>query len=387
MKVAIVHDYLTQRGGAERVVLSLLRAFPGADLYTSVYDPDGTYPEFRDVEVRTSFLQRLPHRGDAFRALLPLYPLAFGRMRLEGHDLVVSSSSGWAHGVRAPGALHLCYCHTPPRFLHQTDRYLARGVAPGVLRPALGPVLAALRRWDRTAATRPDAYVANSRAVADRIRTAYGREAELVHPPVDVERVVPGPPPGPDAPYLVVARLLPYKRTDLAVRVCTERRSPLVVVGDGPERRRLEALAGPGVRFLRGVSDDELLELLRSCRALIQPGEEDFGIAPLEANAAGRPTVAYRGGGALETVRDGETGVLFDAQTPEALSRALDRLEAGTWAPQRLRVHAEGFSEAAFVEGLWRVVRGGRGRPGPAPTGARPRRRRERVRGSWVPCL
>lgn len=354
MRVAIVHDYLTQRGGAERVVLALLRAFPGADLYTSVYDPPGTYPEFAAHDVRTTALQRLPHEGPAFRRLLPLYPIAFSSLRLRGYDLVVSSSSGWAHAVRAPGAAHLVYCYTPPRFLHQTDRYLAEGgVVPAPLRPLLPPVLAGLRRWDRWAARRPDAYVAISGGVAERIRDVYRRRAEVVHPPVDVARIAPADgPPAPDAPYVVLARLLPYKRVDLAVRVCTERALPLVVVGDGPERARLEAMAGPSVRFLRDLQDEELAELLRSCRGLIQCGEEDFGLAPLEANAAGRPAVAYGAGGALETVREGQTGVLFSVQTPEALAAALDRLETTTCDPAALRRHAEGFGEERFRRAL-----------------------------------
>lgn len=363
MRVAIVHDYLTQRGGAERVVLSLLRAFPRADLYTSVYDPRGTYPDFEAHEVRTTFLQRLPHSGPAFRRLLPLYPVAFGSLRLRGYDLVVSSSSGWAHGVRARGAVHLCYCYTPPRFLHQTDRYLTEGVVGGPLRTALAPVLSVLRRWDRAAARRPDAYVAVSRSVAARVRANYGREADIVHPPVDVGRIEPAEaPPALGAPYLVLARLLPYKRVDLAVRVCTERGLPLIVVGDGPERARLGALAGPTVRFLRGVGDEELAELLRSCRALIQCGEEDFGLAPLEANAAGRPAVAYGAGGALENVRDGVTGVHFPDQTPEALGSALNRLERLEWDAGVLRAHAESFGEDVFAERVREIVRRRTGR-------------------------
>lgn len=359
MRVAVVHDDLTQRGGAERVVVALRRLFPEADLYTSVLSPDETFPELARADVRTSFLQRLPHHGPWARRLLPLYPLAFGRMVPRGYHLVVSSSSRFAHGVRAPGALHVCYCHSPARWLyHQREEYLAdERLVPRPLRPALAPVLGVLRRWDRRAARRPDVYVANSRATANRIRELYGREAEIVHPPVEVDRIsMADAPPRASDPYLVVSRLLPYKRVDLAVRVCSERGIPLVVIGDGPERPHLETLAGPSVRFVPRVSDPELVGYLRSCRALIQCGEEDFGIAPLEANAAGRPVVAFARGGALETVRDGETGVLFDAQTPEALSAALDRLRAGAWPAGRLREHAERFGEDVFGRRLMEVV-------------------------------
>lgn len=348
MKVALVHDDLTQRGGAEQVVLSLLRLFREAHLYTSVYDPGGTFPEFREHEIRTTFLQRLPGRGPAARRLLPLYPLAFDSLVLRGYDLVISSSSRFAHGTRTDGAVHLCYCHAPARFLYQPERYLVDGgPAPRWVRPALRPVLAAMRRWDRVAAARPDVYVANSRAVAARIRASYGREAKVIHPPVSMDGIVPANG-TPGEFFLAVARLLPYKRLDLAVRVCTERRAPLVVVGDGPDRNRLEALAGETVRFVGTLSRPLLRHILRRCRALLQPGEEDFGIVPLEANAAGRPVVAYAAGGARETVVDGSTGVLFGEQTPESLASALDRLKALDFSSDDLRTHAESFGEERF---------------------------------------
>lgn len=357
MKVAVVHDDLTQRGGAEQVVLSLLRLFPDADLYTSLYDPDGTFPEFRRHDVRTTFMQRLPGRPKDARRLLPLYPKAFDRLALRGYELVVSSSSRFAHGTRVEGGVHVCYCHAPARFLYEPDRYLVDGgPAPRWTRPGLRPVLAALRRWDQAAARRPDAYVANSRAVAERIRSCYGREAAVVHPPVDLDGIVPTDGTPGDF-YLVVARLLPYKRIDLAVRVCTERGLSLVVVGEGPDRRRLEAMAGDSVRFVGRLSGPMLRHTLRRCRALIQPGEEDFGIVPLEANAAGRPAVAFAAGGALETVSHGHTGLLFSEPAPESLSEALSDLEALDWPPLRLRRHAESFGEARFHAELLDVVR------------------------------
>lgn len=359
-RVAIVHDYLTQRGGAERVVLSLLRMFPDADLYTSVYDADGTYPEFRAHEVRTTWLQRLPHRGSWARALLPLYPLAFGSLRLEGYDLVISSSSGFAHGVRAPGARHVVYCYTPPRFLHQTATYLGRTGSPLTRRAgtALGPLLAALRRWDRRAATTPDAYVAISSVARARIAETYGRDSQIVHPPVEVDRIrPPAAPPGAEPFYLAVARLLPYKRVDLAVAACRAAGRRLVIIGDGPCSSELRALAvGADVEFRHAVSDDELNELLAGCEALFQLGSEDFGIAPLEANAAGRPAIAFAAGGALETIVDGVTGVLVETQSVEAVVAAMQKVEARRWDAALMRQHARWFGEARFHEELHRAL-------------------------------
>jgi glycosyltransferase involved in cell wall biosynthesis len=358
LRVAIVHDYLTQRGGAERVVLSLHRLFPDAPIFTSVYDADGTYGEFRTAEVHWTFLQRLPHHGRAVRALLPLYPFAFSR-RLEGYDVVISSSSGWAHGVTAPDGVHICYCHTPARWLYQTDRYLVEGSpVPRWARPVLGPVLSGLRRWDRSASRHPDAYVANSRVTADRIQFIYGRPARVVHPAIEYElwATPAGPPPVEQPYYLVCSRLLPYKRVDLAIEACQQRGARLVIVGQGPAWGTLRELAGPLVEFRPGVSDLELAALRQGCIAQITSGEEDFGLAPLEANAAGRPVAVYAVGGALETVVDERTGVLFHQPDAGSLAAALDRIERTVWDSDAIRRHACGFREDRFHEGLLAVV-------------------------------
>lgn len=361
MRVAIVHDFLTQRGGAERVVLAMHRLFPNAPIFTSVYDPDGTFPEFREADIRTTALQHLPHRGNKVRALLPLYPRTFGRMRLRGYDAVISSSSHFAHGVKVEGGHHLVYCYTPPRWLYRTDTYLAEGgPLPRGARRLTRPILSAIRRWDQRAAARPHTYVAISKGIAWRIRRVYGRHSEVLYPPVDVARfpiTAAGWPRGrDDGFYLVVARLLPYKRIDLAVQAASARGARLVVVGEGPARRELEKLAGPTVTFANRVPESQLLGLYSQCRALIQCGEEDFGIALLEANAAGRPVAAYSAGGALETVVDGETGVLFRRQTVEALGEALDRLERADWSPVDLRRHAHRFDEARFADELHALI-------------------------------
>jgi glycosyltransferase involved in cell wall biosynthesis len=384
MKVAIVHDYLTQRGGAERVVLSLHRLFPDAPIFTAIYEPTSTFPEFAECEIRTSVLQRVPHRFMSGRALLPLYPIAFDTFRLRGYDLVISSSSGFAHGVRAGTAAHLCYCYTPPRFLYRTPRYLESvGRLGTVAGYALAPVLAALRQWDARASRRPDSYVAVSHVAAARVRALYGRACPVVYPPVHFPSL---PLPGSDPPprirhlatgpfVLVVSRLLPYKRVDLAIEACASVGARLVVVGTGPMDRELRACAvrrssgAPGsfgVEFLTTADERELGWLLANCTAVVQAGEEDLGLVPLEANAASRPAVAFAAGGALETVADGTTGILFAEQTPDSLAKGLHAVEERAWDQSVLRAQAERFSETAFHDGIRATVEelfGGGGSP------------------------
>lgn len=345
MRVALVHDYLTQRGGAERVVLALHRLFPDAPIYTSVWDPDRTFREFRSATVHTSVLQRLPPQG--FRWWLPFYPLVFEHFDLDDYDLVISSSSGWAHGARTAGR-HVVYCHNPARWLYQQAAYFADGgPAPMWTAKVLLPLLGALRRWDSFVARRPTTYIANSHVVAGRIARIYRRTAAVVHPPVDLDRMA-RVRRGLARHYLVVARLLPYKRVDLALQACARRNAPVVVVGDGPARAALERSAPSCATFVGRVDDATLTELYGGARALIHAGEEDFGIVPLEAMAAGVPVVAYAAGGALETMIDGVTGALFDAQDEPSLSAALDRLESMRWDPTVLRARASEFSEERF---------------------------------------
>jgi glycosyltransferase involved in cell wall biosynthesis len=343
VKVALVHDYLTEMGGAERVVLALTRIFPDAPLYTSVYDL-GACPEFADRDVQTTFMQRLTRRKSITKGLFPLFPAAFRRLDLSGFDLVISSSSGFAHHVRVPeGARHVCYCHNPPRFLWQPVDYFR---ARRALRLLLFPALRQLRRLDLEAAQRVHAYVANSATVAARIQATYGREAEVIHPPVDTARFELTD--ERSGRFLVVSRLLAYKRIDLAVDAATRFGLPLDVIGDGPERWRLEHSAGPSVRFLGRCSDEVVRHALARCAALVLPGTEDFGLTPIEAQACGRPVVAFAAGGALETVRDGETGFLFSEQTRDALATAMRRAAAHPLGAERLRAAAGNFDTAAF---------------------------------------
>lgn len=343
---AIVHDYLNQRGGAERVVLAMAAAYPNAPIYTSLYRPESTFDGFRHREVRTSWLDRLPV-DESFRTLLPLYPAAMRDLGPIEEDVVLSSSSGWAHAVRtAPGSLHIVYCHTPARWLYRGDEYFQRRARRA---QALGP----LRRWDRRAARRPDRYIANARDTADRIRMAYGIEADVVHPPVDTRRFRPRPR---GQRLLVVSRLLVYKRIDLIIEAAHQLGIGLDVVGTGPDLERLQALAGPDTTFHGRVEDTGVTEMMENCRTFCFPGHEDFGIAPVEANAAGKPVVAFGAGGALETMSDGDTAVFFESQTVEAVVAAIRAADDLDTAPEVCAANAARFSQAAFELRLRRVV-------------------------------
>jgi glycosyltransferase involved in cell wall biosynthesis len=355
LRVALVHDWLNQMGGAENVLEELVALFPGAPVYTSMYDRAHMPDAYRRWPIRTTFMQHLPGVTTHHQAYLPAYPLAFGATDLSGFDLVLSNKSAFCHGVRtARGgrrALHVCYCLTPTRFLWLFDQYREREQVGGALSAALQPLLALLRRWDYRAAQRVDAFVAISSAVQERIRRIYHRESVVIHPPVDTEYFTPAAadvaPPG---DYdLIVSRLVPYKRIDLAVKAFTrlgDRR--LVIVGEGRDLAALQAQAGPNVTFLGRQSRERVRELLRGCRAFIFPGLEDFGIAPVEALAVGRPVVAFAGGGALDTVIPGATGELFPEQSVESLIAALRRLDAAVCDPAACRAQAERFSRAAF---------------------------------------
>jgi glycosyltransferase involved in cell wall biosynthesis len=354
--VALVHDYLTQRGGAERVVLTLARAFPGAPLYTSFYDPDATFPEFAELDVRTLPLNRVAPLRRRHRAALPLLAPSFSRLRVEA-DVLFCSSSGWAHASRARGR-KVVYCHTSARWLYQTSRYLAESGV--VARTGLALARRPLERWDRKAALSADRYLANSTWVAREIERIYGVDAEILYPPVMIEPAGPQEAvSGIDPGYvLCVARLLPYKNLGAIVsafdRLPSER---LVVVGRGPDEARLHMLAGPNVRFAGTVADAELRWLYANARGLVTAAYEDFGLTPLEAAAFGKPVAALRFGGYLDTVREGETGLFFDLPDPRRIAAAAQQLLDESWSAGDLREHAAAFSEQRFVERIREIAR------------------------------
>lgn len=357
MRVALVHDWLNQLGGAENVLETLVEMFPSAPVYTSMYARHLMPGRYRAWDIRTTFMQQLPGIFTHHQLYLPLYPLAFGRLRLEGYDLILSNKSGFCHGVPAgEGTTHICYCLTPTRFLWQYDLYRAREAIGAGLSLALRPLIAALRRWDYAAAQRVHHFVAISTEIQERIRRFYGRESTLIYPPVDVERFRSVTAAAGDY-FLAGGRLIPYKRTDLAVRACTTLGLKLLVFGDGRDRPALEKMAGPTVTFLGRVSDEKLAQLYAGARAFIFPGLEDFGIAPVEAQAAGRPVIALRGGGALDTVIPGQTGEFFAEASVEALQEVLARFDPAAYDPAACRANAERFSRARFKQELGDFIR------------------------------
>ncbi|MEB3198219.1 MAG: glycosyltransferase [Candidatus Sericytochromatia bacterium] len=349
MKVALVHEWLTTFGGSERVLLALHRLWPEAPVFTSVYDPSRLPPDFQRLDVRTSFLQRVPGARRRHQACLPLLPLAFEELDLRGYDLVVTSHHACAKGVIVDAdALHLAYVHTPMRYAwDMTHAYQA--TLPTWQRVLAAPLLSYLRAWDVASSLRVDHYVANSQWVARRIEKTWRRAATVVPPPI---RLVDWPTPGSlerGEHLLVVSRLVPYKRIDLAIAAARQAGLPLRVVGEGPLHQALKAQAGPDVTFLGALPDAALGRELASARALLFPGLEDFGLTPLEAMACGTPVVAYGVGGATETVVDGVTGLLFAEQTPTAMAEAIARLSAHRFDPAVLRAHAARFDEARFA--------------------------------------
>lgn len=348
-RVAVVHEWLTNPGGSEHVVLELLEMFPEAELFTSIYGP-GPWPEpIAERSVHTSYLNRVPGAARHYQKLLPFVSRAYRSFDLSGFDLVLSSNHACAKNVLTPpGVLHVCYCHTPMRYAWE-KRFLEGESIGTVGRLALPLLLPLLRRQDRVGAASPDMFVANSRHVADRIERYYGRPSEIVNPPVDVEHFL-GLSRSPEDYYLVFGRVVPYKRVDLAVAACARLGRAVRIAGGG---RALDAVrsgtpAGADAQFLGGVSDLERDRLLSGARALLFPGEEDFGIVPVEAQAAGVPVIAYGVGGAGETVLDGRTGVLFAEQSAEGLAAAIKRFDDLELDADAARQNARRFGRERF---------------------------------------
>lgn len=363
MKLALVHDWLNQIGGAEDVLETLARHYPESPIYTSIYAPQIMPECYRNWDIRTLWTDKLPAIQRRHQMYLPLYPLAWNNLRLSEYDVILSNKSGFCHGLHFDSrALHICYCLAPTRYVWQLDNYLAGEELPPLAKSLLKPVVALLRRWDYAAAQRVSHFIAISSAIKERIRRFYDREAEVVFPPVDTARFQPAAPEAVGNYYLVVSRLAPYKRIDLAVRAATELGLPLKIAGSGRDLERLRALAGDTVEFLGYVPDDALAQLMAKCKALLFPGLEDFGITPVQAQAAGRPVIAYRGGGALDTVVPARTGEFFNEATADSLKSVLLRFDAGAYDQETIRRHALKFDTAvfrqrisAYVEQAWQA--------------------------------
>ena len=358
LKVAIVHDWLTNIGGAERVVESLLKAYPQADIFTSVYH-ESALPQFKG-KVRTSFLQYWPLAKRKHQLFPVLRTLAFESFDFAGYDLVISSSSAEAKGIITPTeTFHVSYIHTPVRYYWSNyDQYL-KDPGFGALNPLIRLItpffVRRMRRWDFAAAQRPDILVANSATVAKRIKKYYKRDAQVVFPPVDIDRFHTKKAKQGDY-LLVLSRLVAYKRFDLAVEACTQLGLKLVVAGDGPELARLRALAGPSVEFVGKLDDSEVTKLFEGCRGFVFPGEEDFGITPVEAMACGKPVIAFGKGGAAESVVDGKTGILFKEQSVDSVVAALKDFDSVKWDSKVIRARAEEFSEERFIHQIHEVI-------------------------------
>lgn len=363
MRVALVHDHLIQDGGAEKVLQELQRLFPEAPTFTLFYDPTRVDPSFQKKEIRTSFLQRLPFGLRRYQWLLPLMPLATELHDLSAFDVVISSSSAFSKGIIVkPSTIHICYCHTPTRYLwSDTLSYVQELRLPRLIKLFLPPLISWLRTWDRHAADRVDLFIANSEAVRRRIKKYYRHDAIVIYPPVETSRFHPI-----DSTtqrlndstnyFLAGGRLVSYKRFDLVIEACNRLRLPLKIFGSGPMEAELKRNAGPTIEFVGRVSEEEKTRLYVDCIAYVHPQEEDFGITAVEAMASGRPVIAYHRGGAIETVIEGVTGTFFNEQTWEALADTLVRFEQEKFDPERIRAHAAQFSTETFQKNLRHVV-------------------------------
>lgn len=355
MKLALVHDYLKQDGGAEKVLAVLQDVWPEAPTYALFFDPE-RLPQFKGKDVRTSFLQNAPLIQSKFQWYLTLMPTATEHYDLSGHDVIVSSTSAFAKGViTQPGATHICYCHTPTRFLWtDTLSYVEELRIPRVIKMMLPPFLSLLRVWDRQSADRVDVFVANSKTVQERIKKYYNRDSVVIHPPVDVERFAISN--GPKDYFLAGGRLVAYKRFDLIVDACNRTGLKLKIFGTGPVENDLKKMAKGNVEFLGRVSDAELPALYANAKAFIHPQEEDFGITAVESMAAGRPVIALKQGGAVETIVDGVTGELFEEQSWEELADYLIRFDDAKYDPAMIRAHAKQFGTERFKLAMKELV-------------------------------
>jgi glycosyltransferase involved in cell wall biosynthesis len=359
IRVAIAHDYLTQRGGAEKVVLAMARAFPDSPIYTTLFEPSTTFPEFADLDVRPSRLNNIGFLRKNHRAALPLLPFASESITIDA-DVVLTSTSGWAHGFRTPGR-KLVYCYSPARWLYEAEMYL--GESSSLAKRIMLKVLTSpLRRWDRRAAKSADRYLAISTVVQKRITDAYGFSSTVLPAPFTVDSAPEEPIAdaqawlGEDSFYLCISRLLPYKNVDKVIGAFADGSRKLVVVGRGPEADRLRKIKSDNVLMLSDLSAGQMTWLYRRCNAVVAASYEDYGLTPIEAGYHGKPSVVLRWGGFLDTVEEGVTGVYFDQPDPESIRAAVDALEASTWVPPKIQAHVEQFSEERFAAELISAV-------------------------------
>lgn len=354
MKIALVYDRVNKWGGAERVLLALHEIWPNAPLYTGVYNPE-TAKWAKDFDIHTTFLQKLPFAKTKHEWYPWLMTIGFETLNFDEYDVVISLTSAEAKGIiTKPNTLHICYCLTPTRYLwSHKDLYL--GSRGKLFKIIASPVFSYLRAWDQVAATRPDYYVSISKNVQQRVKKYYQRESELIYPPVGTEWVM-GNVVHHTSPFLVVSRLVPYKRVDLAIKACNKLRQPLVIVGEGSEKSRLQKIAGGNVKFISGLTDKELVRYYQSCRALIMPQEEDLGLAALETQSCGKPVIAFAKGGALETVIEGKTGEFFNKQTIKSLAETLARFDERRYNRASIIRHAKKFGKEKFKKEFKKFV-------------------------------
>ncbi|MFA6918162.1 MAG: glycosyltransferase [Candidatus Gracilibacteria bacterium] len=360
MKVAIVHDFLLKLGGAERVVKALADMFPKAPIYTLLYDEEKVGKVFPKERIRTSFLQKYPaFIRKRYRYLIPKMPRAIEELDFEGFDLVISSNTAFSHGIITPlQTKHVCYCHAPMRYAWDwVNEYQKENNISGLKKILYAPILKQLREWDKIAGDRPHSYIANSKNVQKRIKKYYRMDSSVVYPPVDIDKFATS---RTNAGYfLIVSTLTPYKKIDLAVQLFNKIGRKLVIIGDGPHKEYLQNIAADNIEFLGFKDDATVIEYMKNCRAFIFPGEEDFGITPVEAMACGKPVLAYAKGGCLETVVEGQTGEFFYEPTVESMEDGLARLMYNEifYKPRNIRLHSQQFSREIFEKNFKRALK------------------------------
>ena len=355
MKTALVHDWLNQIGGAEDVLETFVDLYPDAPVFTSLYWPEKMPKAYLGWDIRTSFINRLPFAHKKQQLYFPFYPTAFEQFDFSEYDLVLSNKSGFCHGIiTGPETVHICYCLTPTRYVWRYEQYAQQENLGRFMRTLMPPVLTYLRQWDRLAADRVDHFIAISQTIRQRIAKLYRRDSTIIFPPVDTSRF--NPTERIDEYYLIVGRLVPYRRIDILIEAFNKLQRPLLIAGSGRDRERLESLAKPNIQFLGYVPDADLPDLMARCRAFLWPGEEDFGISPIQAMASGRPVIAYAAGGALETVIPGRTGLLFEQQSAEAIIEAVEALDDLSIQAGDICTFARQFDAEIFKQKIQRFV-------------------------------